>query len=57
MELEESGYWLELLADAEIIPADRLAALQDEVSQLTAILVIYIKNARQKGDEAKSRKA
>jgi|SRR5581483_8875891 len=37
-ELEETCYWLELLIEAEIIPADRLAALQDECSQLTAIL-------------------
>jgi four helix bundle protein len=31
-ELEESAYWLELLGAAEIIPAKRLASLQDEPS-------------------------
>ncbi len=49
MELEEAGYWLELLADAQIVPVDRLASLQDEVGQLTAILVTCIKNAKAKG--------
>jgi four helix bundle protein len=48
MELEESGYWLELLAEAKILPQARLTALQDEVNQLTAILVTCIKNAKRK---------
>ncbi len=48
MELEESGYWLELLAEAKILPQSRLTALQDEVNQLTAILVTCIKNAKRK---------
>src|SRR5260370_33178420 len=37
-ELEESCYWLELLADAEIDPPDGLAPPQDECNQLIAIL-------------------
>src|SRR5437660_1713505 len=37
-ELEETGYWLELLVEGEIVPADRLAALQDECDPLIAIL-------------------
>src|SRR5271170_2552412 len=37
-ELEEACYWLELLVDAEIVAPDRIAPLQDECSQLTAIL-------------------
>jgi len=48
MELEESGYWLELLAEAKIVPLNRLAPLQDEIGQLTAILVTCIKNAKEK---------
>jgi four helix bundle protein len=48
MELEESGYWLELLAEAKILPQARLTALQDEVNQLTAILVTCIKNAKRR---------
>jgi four helix bundle protein len=49
MELEESSYWLELLSDAAIVPADRLLPLQDEVLQLTAIMVTCIKNVKQRG--------
>ncbi len=48
MELEESGYWLELLADAKIVSRSCLAALQDEAGQLSAILVTCTKNAKQR---------
>src|SRR6266404_7783023 len=37
-ELEETGYWLELLVDAEIVQPERLASLQDECNKLIAIL-------------------
>ena len=37
-ELEETGYWLELLAESEIMPAGRLADLRRETDELTAIL-------------------
>ncbi|MFH1268591.1 MAG: four helix bundle protein [Planctomycetota bacterium] len=37
-ELEETGYWLELLADSEVMPASRLANLRKEAEELTAIL-------------------
>ncbi len=36
-ELEESGYWLELLGEADIVPARRLGEIQKEVEELTAI--------------------
>jgi four helix bundle protein len=42
-ELEESAYWLELLAESDTIPANKLSALQDEVDQLTAIFTTIIK--------------
>ena len=48
MELEETGYWLELLADAEIVTPERLHSLRDETEQLTAILVACVRNAKQK---------
>ena len=48
MELEETGYWLELLADAEIVTPERLHSLRDETEQLTAILVTCIKNAKRR---------
>src|SRR5215210_2587095 len=35
-ELEESAYWLELLTDAEIVPATRLSELLREAGELTA---------------------
>ena len=36
-ELDETTYWLELLAESGILPADRLALMQDEATQLIAI--------------------
>ena len=33
-ELDETGYWLELLAEGEIVSAARLAALQVETEEL-----------------------
>ncbi len=47
-ELEESGYWLELLAEAGIVAARRLEEIQREVEELTAILVVCAKNAKAK---------
>jgi four helix bundle protein len=41
-ELEETGYWLELLRDAEIVPRDHLGPLFAEVEELTAILVTIV---------------
>jgi four helix bundle protein len=49
-ELEESAYWLELLAEAEIVEAKRLSDLQQEIHELTAILVTCVKNAKAKRD-------
>lgn len=48
-ELDETAYWLELLAEAEIIPANRLADLQQETNELTAIFVTSVKNVKTKG--------
>ncbi len=36
-ELEETSYWLELLVDSGIVAAKRLADLQEETEELTAI--------------------
>ncbi len=47
-ELEESSYWLELLADAAIMPKSRLAGLRGEADELTAIFVTCSKNAKAK---------
>jgi four helix bundle protein len=48
-ELEETCYWLELLVDAELMPAERLAPLQDECNQLTAILTTISKKVKTQG--------
>ncbi len=45
-ELEETAYWLELLAESGILPATRLTALQDECNQLTAIFTTIAKNSK-----------
>lgn len=46
-ELEETIYWLELLVDSEIMQAARLADLQSEADELTAIFVASVKTAKQ----------
>jgi four helix bundle protein len=45
-ELDETSYWLELLVEGEIFPADRLASLQDECNQLIAILTTICKKVK-----------
>jgi four helix bundle protein len=45
-ELEETAYWLELLVESDIVPAKRLADLQHEADELTAILVASVKTAK-----------
>jgi four helix bundle protein len=45
-ELEETGYWLELLVESEIVPAARMADLLHEVDELMAILVASVKTAK-----------
>jgi four helix bundle protein len=47
-ELEETGYWIELLDDCEIVTKNRLADLSAEINELTAILVTCVKNAKAK---------
>ena len=45
-ELDETGYWLELLSESEIMPTDQFADLQKENSELTAIFVTSVKTAK-----------
>lgn len=47
-ELEETTYWLELLADAGIAPPERLADLLKEADELTAILVTSVKTLKRR---------
>ena len=45
-EADEAAYWMELLADAGIMPQARIDELLDEANQLVAIAVTSIKTAR-----------
>lgn len=45
-ELDETGYWLELLTESQIVPAERLADLQKENNELTAIFVTSVKTTK-----------
>src|SRR5438094_577258 len=47
-ELEETAYWLELLADAGVVMAAEIVAPADETNQLTAILTSIVKKIRAK---------
>ena len=45
-ELEETAYWLELIAQSSIIAESRLKEIVGEVNELTAIFVACAKNAK-----------
>jgi four helix bundle protein len=45
-ELDETGYWLELLAESKIMPVDQLTDLRKENDELTAIFVASVKTAK-----------
>jgi four helix bundle protein len=45
-ELEETGYWLDLLQHAQIVPEQKLQGLRQEVNELTAILVTISKKTK-----------
>ena len=47
-ELDETGYWLELLSESKIVPAERLVDLQKENDELIAIFVTSVKTAKKK---------
>ena len=46
-ELEETGYWLELLIEAGIVPPEQMKPLSDECDELTAIFVTIVKRLRE----------
>lgn len=51
-ESDESSYWMELIADHGLMPADKLKTLQQEAHELTAIVV-----ASRRTLQAKNRKS
>jgi four helix bundle protein len=48
-ELDETGYWLELMVDVGIVKAARLESLMAETNELLAMFVQIVKNAKKKG--------
>jgi four helix bundle protein len=47
-ELEETSYWLELLAESNIVSANRLINIRHEVEELISILVSSIKTIKRR---------
>ena len=45
-ELEETSYWLELLAEMDLFRPVKLASLRDETKELTAIFVTIAKKVK-----------
>ena len=45
-ELEETAYWLELLAESGMVDREKLTGLRNEADQLTAILVTSAKTLK-----------
>ncbi|PYL16330.1 MAG: four helix bundle protein [Verrucomicrobia bacterium] len=45
-ELEETGYWLELLVDGKIVEPTKLPALRQECDELIAIFVTILKRSK-----------
>jgi len=45
-EADESLYWLEMLAETQVVKADLLAPLMKEADELVAIFVASLKTAR-----------
>jgi four helix bundle protein len=45
-ELDETSYWLELLAEGEVVTAKKLSSLRRETDELTAILVSSVRTAK-----------
>lgn len=49
-ELEETGYWFELLIDSQTIPADAVNSLHGESGELTRMFVASINTAKKRRD-------
>lgn len=45
-ELEESAYWIELLAEVNLFPEERLMPLLKETGELTAMFVTMARNTK-----------
>ena len=47
-EADETHYWLELLEESALIPAERIELIKKEVNEIIAIIVSSIKTSRKK---------
>lgn len=47
-ESDESLFWLEMIEEAELLPAARLEGLKKEANEITSIIVASIKSSRSK---------
>jgi four helix bundle protein len=47
-ELDETQYWLELIAETNLVKAERLSALQEETEELIAMFVTMVKGVKEK---------
>jgi four helix bundle protein len=45
-ELEETVYWLELLVEGKIVPAEKLSTVRQECDELIAIFVTILKSSK-----------
>jgi four helix bundle protein len=52
-EADETLYWLELLVEAKIVPAKRLAALQSEIDEILSMVIASIKTLRARNPKSK----
>ena len=54
-EADESLYWMELLVEAGLIPAEKVASLMSETNEILAMTVASIKTLREKSKESQVR--
>jgi four helix bundle protein len=47
-ELEESSYWMELLAEGNIVPSEPVLPVAQECNELTAIFITIINRAKRR---------
>jgi four helix bundle protein len=54
-ELDETNYWLELIEDSNIFPAEKISSLIKESDELLSIIVKSIQTAKENGITGKKR--
>jgi four helix bundle protein len=52
-EADESGFWLEITAESELLPPKRIQPLLDEANALTAMMVASRRTAQSNGSNRK----